>query len=395
MASSSDGDGQPRAEQLDDAVVLEHEAAEDHDHDRRGRGDDPRRGGQTVGHGVHRVAGLVVLLLDAGEEEDLVVHGQAEHDGEEHHRDERLDGPAAGDADQVLAPAPLEDGDDDAVGRGDGQHVHDDRLDRHQQRPEDHHQEEERQGQHDAEEEREPPAEVVGEVDAGRDHAGDVHVEVGARPTAVGDAPSSRRLIDQILGGFGLGPVDGERPGRWPPRGSSDRWGWEARPRRRHRSSPIVLDHGQQGREALLASADSPITAVTMSGPLKPGTEAVGEQVVGPSGGGLGAHLALVGEPEPQRRQRGGEHQQQERGADGHGPRVALDEPAPPVGERLAERLGLAARQLPPQEGDEEAGDEHDQGEGASDEQRRDLGAERRAGRRPRRPAASETADVG
>ena len=33
------------------------------------------------------------LLLDAGEEEHLVVHREAEHDGEHHHRHERLDGP--------------------------------------------------------------------------------------------------------------------------------------------------------------------------------------------------------------------------------------------------------------------------------------------------------------
>ena len=39
------------------------------------------------------VAGARPLLLHAGEEEHLVVHRQAEHDGEEHHRRERLDGP--------------------------------------------------------------------------------------------------------------------------------------------------------------------------------------------------------------------------------------------------------------------------------------------------------------
>ena len=34
------------------------------------------------------------LLADAGEQEHLVVHRQAEDDGEQHHGDEGIDGPA-------------------------------------------------------------------------------------------------------------------------------------------------------------------------------------------------------------------------------------------------------------------------------------------------------------
>ena len=39
-----------------------------------------------------RVAARVVLLTDPREHEHLVVHRQAEQDGEHHHRDERHDG---------------------------------------------------------------------------------------------------------------------------------------------------------------------------------------------------------------------------------------------------------------------------------------------------------------
>ena len=55
---------EPEAEHLDHPGVLEHEAAEHDDHDRRGGGDDAGGRGESVGDRVHRVAGLVVLLAD-------------------------------------------------------------------------------------------------------------------------------------------------------------------------------------------------------------------------------------------------------------------------------------------------------------------------------------------
>ncbi len=135
------GDSEPETEQLDLPDVFEHERGEDDDHD-RGGGDHPGRGGQAVGDGGGGVTGSQVLLPDAGEHEDLVVHGEAEHDGEEHHRYEGVDG-SAFDPEQLAGPAPLEDGDDDAVRRADRQHVHEDGLERHEQRPEDGHQQHE------------------------------------------------------------------------------------------------------------------------------------------------------------------------------------------------------------------------------------------------------------
>ena len=96
----------------------------------------------------------VVLLLDAREEEHLVVHRQAEHDGEQEHRHPRLDRPGLVDADQLHAPAPLEDGDEDAVGGADRQQVHDHRLERHEHAAEHGHQQQEAEQQHDADQQR-------------------------------------------------------------------------------------------------------------------------------------------------------------------------------------------------------------------------------------------------
>ena len=59
-------------------------------------------------------------------------------------------------ADQLVAPAPLEHGDDHAVGGADRQQVHDRGLERHEHRPEHDHQQQERQADDGADEERQP-----------------------------------------------------------------------------------------------------------------------------------------------------------------------------------------------------------------------------------------------
>ena len=123
----------------------------------------------------------VVLLLHAREQEDLVVHRQAEHDREHHHRRPRLDRAFAVDADEAGAPAPLEHGDDDAVRRTDRQQVHDDGLERHEQRPEHDHQQQEAEDEHRTDQVREPVAEVVGEVDRRRVEPADRRVDTGRR----------------------------------------------------------------------------------------------------------------------------------------------------------------------------------------------------------------------
>ena len=123
----------PRPKSLIDAIVAEHEAAEHADHDRGGGGDDPGGGGEAVGDRVGVVAGAVVLLLDAGEEEHLVVHREAEHDREEHHRRPRLDRPGLARRRRGRSrPSPLEHRDDHAVRGADRQQVHDHGLERHE-----------------------------------------------------------------------------------------------------------------------------------------------------------------------------------------------------------------------------------------------------------------------
>ena len=57
-----------------------HEGGEDREHDHRRRHDDARGGGEAVLDGPVGVAAVHVLLADPGDQEHLVVHGQAEQD---------------------------------------------------------------------------------------------------------------------------------------------------------------------------------------------------------------------------------------------------------------------------------------------------------------------------
>ena len=76
----------PDAELLDHDVDLDGEAEEDGDHDRRGRGDDPAGRGEAADHAAVRVPGVQPVLADPREQEDLVVHRQAEQDREQQDR---------------------------------------------------------------------------------------------------------------------------------------------------------------------------------------------------------------------------------------------------------------------------------------------------------------------
>ena len=97
-ASTRIAAGESDAELLDDPLPTEDEGTEHEDHDERRRGDRLAGGRQAVAHGDPVVARLDVLLVDPGDEEDLVVHGQPEEDGEQHHGQERLYRPGAVDA---------------------------------------------------------------------------------------------------------------------------------------------------------------------------------------------------------------------------------------------------------------------------------------------------------
>jgi hypothetical protein len=88
-----DRHGQTEPELLQEPLGAEQEATADHHHDRRHGGDHPPGGGQALPVGAWCVADLLPLLVHAGEQEHPIVHREPEHDGEDHHRDERLDRP--------------------------------------------------------------------------------------------------------------------------------------------------------------------------------------------------------------------------------------------------------------------------------------------------------------
>ncbi len=169
-------DRQPEADQLDRPDVGHDEAAEHTDHDRSRSGDDPGCRRQALHDSGAVVARAVVLLTDGREQEDLVVHRQAEDDGEEHHRSPGLDGRARIDTEHAAEPSPLEDHHHHAVGGADRQQVHDDGLERHEHAAEDDEQQHEAQQEHTADEPRQSAGEDRREVDADRGLPSDVDV---------------------------------------------------------------------------------------------------------------------------------------------------------------------------------------------------------------------------
>ena len=108
---------------------------------------------------------LVVPLPDPAEQEDLVVHGQAEQDREQEQRHPGLDRRALLEADQAGADAVLEDEHDQAVGGADRQQVEDDRGRGDHDRPEDQRQQQEAEAEHEDEDVRQPVVHGVDEVD--------------------------------------------------------------------------------------------------------------------------------------------------------------------------------------------------------------------------------------
>ena len=119
-----DGAGEPDAEQLDHPLTAEHERREHQEHDRRRRGDRAAGRGQAVGDRGAVVPAPMPLLVDAADQEHLVVHREPEQDREHDHRQERLDRPGLVDAEQARPPAVLEHRGGDAERRGDRQQVH-------------------------------------------------------------------------------------------------------------------------------------------------------------------------------------------------------------------------------------------------------------------------------
>ena len=170
------------------------------------------------------------------------------------------------------APAPLEDHDEHAVRRADAEQVHQRRLERHQHRAEDDREQQEREQHDGGDEPRKPVLHPVAEVGQGRGLPTDMRGRRGAgehRREDLGAEP-----LDGLAGGRVLRATwSGWRRG-WPPASAVEITagspteaipGSAATPRptaRRRRASGRDVDGDDQR-------------------PVDPGTEPVGDQVVG------------------------------------------------------------------------------------------------------------------
>ena len=129
------------------------------------------------------VGPLVPCLPHARDEEDLVVHREAEEHREEEDRDPALDLVELVEAEQALADPEAEEEHEHPVGRSDREQVQEDGLERQEQRPERPHQQEVGEDQHGADQRDEVGVGEVKEVDTlGR----------ARRRRARGSSPGSR-----------------------------------------------------------------------------------------------------------------------------------------------------------------------------------------------------------
>ena len=178
-------------------------------------------------------------------------------------------------ADEVLAPAPLEDHDHDAVRGADAQQVQQRRLQRDEQRPEHQREQQERQQNHCADEQRKSVLHSTADVAPG----GGLPADVSAR--AVGPfstcGRTSARSRSMVVDGGGV-----LRRTWWgsPIRVVTDRSAAHLR-----REPP--MQSPSRPRWPLLAGRRTPesseMSTATTSGPLTPGPKPDGEQVVGPA----------------------------------------------------------------------------------------------------------------
>ena len=151
-------DGDAEAHLLEGDELAGGEAAEDDDDDRRGAGDQARGGGHAVDDRAGGVAGGAPALVDAAEQEHLVVHREPEQHAEQEDGDPRVDALDLREAQQIGPDALLEDEHEDPVGGADGEQVDRDRGQRDRDRPEREQQEHEAQRQHEDDHDRQPAA---------------------------------------------------------------------------------------------------------------------------------------------------------------------------------------------------------------------------------------------
>ena len=311
----------PERQHLDHHARGEQEGEEDAGHDQRGAADDAGGLAEAGGDAVHVVVLGEPVLADARQQEHLVVHRQAENDGEDDHRHVGLDGDGAADAEQARAPAPLEDGDDDPVGGADRQEVEQRRLEREHQAAERRQQQQERRQEDDADDDRQPRGDGVLEVDRRRRGAGDVAGGVLAVQRAGQDVVLE--LADQRRGVVALGPALGDH---LADQQLAVRAGLE-------RASPRRRRGGRSASWAATARATSapgrwPTRAAattTVSGPLAPGAEAVADRVKGLALAVARRLRSRADVADADREDRDGEDEQHEDAAERVAPRMALE----------------------------------------------------------------------
>ncbi len=110
-----DREGEADADDLQHHQVRRGQRGHDDGQGERGPGEQARGAVQAADHGGRGVGDPFVLLADAGEEEDLVIHGQAEGDAEDERGHEHVRGAGDGEAaQQARSVAFLEDEDQGA-----------------------------------------------------------------------------------------------------------------------------------------------------------------------------------------------------------------------------------------------------------------------------------------
>jgi hypothetical protein len=144
-------------------------------------------------------------------QKDLVVHGQAEQHGEQEQRHERLDEALGMEAEQVGAPAPLEQGDDHPVRGADRHQVHHNGFQGQDDRSQGHHEQQVGQRQHPADHPRQPRLDLVGQIQIAGALPAEQRVVDAGGGQEVGADPAH-----QVLPGRGLRGVcaDHHQPGQ-------------------------------------------------------------------------------------------------------------------------------------------------------------------------------------
>ena len=308
---------------------------------------------QPAPDGHRHVPGALPVLAERGQQEDLVVHREPEQDGEHHHGHIGLDRDGSVEADQFGPPAPLEDDSDHAVGRGDGDEVHDGGLERDQQGSVRHHEQQEGQCDDTCDEVRGPGGDDLGEVSDGRGDATDVGAHSrtcdGHRQDAV------TQLVNQVLCAWiGRLPLRDDPDDRHPAVGADHR----SSGRRHTRCVGQVLLQAQQPwvlRAGIRTGLHVGVFGGIRDGvhlrhhrkwPVLARSEPLIDEVVGLPGGGLLGQDPVVAVPQGQRQGGGCHHQQYDGRTDREAPRFAGDrvgQSAPTGGVEVLVGVGVQA----------------------------------------------------